>query len=129
MVSRVRWNRVVDITTLAWFVMLVVGFMAFDADIVGMEPAITIPAWMEPYWDTVNWSTWCVFAADVWFKYRRAPTWKVFLRKHWFDIILLIPFFRILAVLRLLRLLKFLKFVKVAMAAYKGYRNSGRFRK
>ena len=38
-----------------------------------------------------------VFLVDVIFKYRAIGNWKIFLRKHWFDILLLIPFFRILS--------------------------------
>lgn len=95
-----RWNHVVDLSTVAWFCIFVVGFMAFDADLVGLEPLIEIPESYQTAWNVVNWSIWGVFAVDVWFKYRRIRSPREFVRRHWFDLLLLIPFFRVLAILR-----------------------------
>lgn len=120
-------TRFVDITTLFWFVMFITGFMAFDMDVLGMEPVIEIPEHMEVPWDVVNWSVWCIFAADVYYKYRRSENMHAFLRKHWFDIVLLIPFFRVLAILRLLRLVRFVWFAKIGLAIYRGFLKSKRF--
>ena len=38
-----HWTTVVGLSTVAWFCIFVVGFMAFDADLVGLEPLIKIP--------------------------------------------------------------------------------------
>jgi len=37
-----HWITIVDLSTLVWFCIFIVGFMAFDADLVGLEPLITI---------------------------------------------------------------------------------------
>lgn len=104
--------------------------MAFDADLLGLdEPLIDIPKSFDTPWDLITWIIWGVFAADVYFKYRSSENWKVFLRKHWFDVLLLIPFFRILRLLRLLRLLKALKLLRVGSSGYKAYKKTKRFKK
>ena len=132
------WTKTVDITTLGWIVMFVVGFLAFDIDVLCLdgteafipqsiinalapfcveEPIIVIPESVQPIWQIISWIVWGVFLVDVIFKYRAIGNWKIFLRKHWFDILLLIPFFRILRVMRTLRLLRIVKVGKVAKVA------------
>ncbi|WP_371504283.1 hypothetical protein [Nitrosopumilus adriaticus] len=124
------WTNAVNTTTLLWLAVFFVGFLAFDTDLLGIEdPIIEFPEQLETPWDVLSWIIWMVFAADVIFKYRSSANWKEFLKKHWFDIVLLIPFFRILRLLRLLRLLKTLKFAKVGLAGYKAYKKSKRFKK
>ena len=83
----------------------------------------------EETWHVISWIIWIVFAVDVYFKYKASGNWKVFLRKHWFDIILLIPFFRILRLLRLLRLLKTLKLLRVGLNGYKAYKKTKKLKK
>ncbi|WOV92664.1 MAG: hypothetical protein R1F52_06020 [Candidatus Nitrosoabyssus spongiisocia] len=104
--------------------------MAFDTELFGYgEPIITIPEILANYWDIISCIIWFVFAFDVYLKYRESENWKIFLRKHWFDIVLLIPFFRLFRILQLLRLLKTLKFIKVGLGFFKMYRKSKKFKK
>ena len=127
--NKQNWIRAVDITTVIWLGIFFVGLLAFDTDLLGLEdPIIEIPLHLETPWDIISWIIWGVFAVDVFFKYRASENWKVFLRKHWFDILLLIPFFRILRLLRVLRLLKTLKLLRVSLSGYKAYKKSKRFK-
>lgn len=121
-------GHIADLTTVAWFCIFIVGFMAFDADLVGLEPLIKIPESYQTAWTVVNWSIWAVFAVDVWFKYRRIWNPREFVRRHWFDLLLLIPVFRVLAVLRVLRLLRMLRLARAGLGAYKAYRQAKRLR-
>ena len=123
-----HWTTVVDLSTVAWFCIFVVGFMAFDADLVGLEPLIKIPESYQTVWIVANWSIWGVFAVDVWFKYCRVRSPREFVRRHWFDLLLLIPFFRVLAILRVLRLLRMLRLARAGLGAYRAYRKAKRFR-
>lgn len=123
-----RWTAVVDLSTVAWFCIFIVGFMAFDADLVGLEPLITIPESYQTAWTVANWSIWGVFVADVWFKYRRTGNLRKFVRRYWFDLLLLIPFFRVLAILRVLRLLRMLRLARAGLGAYRAYRKAKGFR-
>ena len=125
-----KWAKTVDATTIVWLAVFFVGVLAFDTDLLGLEdPIIEFPTNFETPWDVISWMIWIVFVIDVYFKFNASENWKVFLRKHWFDIILLIPFFRILRLLRLLRLLKTLKLLRVGLSGYKAYKKSKRFSK
>ena len=107
-----------------------VGLLAFDSDLFGFEdPLLQLPDALAYYWDILSWVIWFVFAFDVFLKYRASENWKVFLKKHWFDIVLLVPFFRLFRVFRLLRLLKTMKFAKAGLGIFKVYRKSKRFKK
>lgn len=105
------------------------GLFAFDADLLGLsKPLIVIPEFIAIPLDTFSWIIWGIFAIDVYLKYRASENWKYFLRHHWFDILLLIPFFRILRLLRLLRLVKTLKLLRVGLSGYKAYKKTKRFK-
>jgi len=128
--NEIIWAHSVNGTTVIWLVIFFVGLFAFDSDLFGFEePLIDFPEEWQLYWEILSWIIWLVFALDVYFKYRSSENWKIFLKKHWFDIILLIPFFRILRVLRLLRLLKTLKFARVGLSGFKAYRKSKSLKK
>ena len=101
--------------------------MAFDADLVGLEPLIKIPESYQTAWIVANWSIWGVFAVDVWLKYRRIRSPWEFVRRHWFDL-LRIQFFRALAILRVLRLSRISRPARSSLGAYRAYRKTKRFR-
>lgn len=93
--------------------MFVVGFMAFDADLIGMEPLIPIPKDIELGWDVVNWTVWGIFVIDIYGKYRRAENLRSFVKCNWFDLILLFPLFRVLLLLRVVRLLRLVRILRL----------------
>ena len=114
------WDNSVHGTTVFWLVIFFIGLFAFDSDIFGYdEPIVAIPEEWEDPWEIISWIIWIVFVVDLFFKYRQSENIKVFFKKHWFDIILLIPFFRIFMVFRLLRLLKTLKLSRIGLKAVK----------
>ena len=116
------WTKAVDGTTVLWLAIFFVGIFSFDSDLFGLEePLIDFPQDLKNPWEIVSWIIWGVLLVDVIFKYRASENWKEFFRKHWFDILLLIPFFRILRIMRLLRLLKV---AKVGFGGYKTYKKS-----
>lgn len=108
----INWPRVVDAATIAWLAVFVIGFLAFDADLVGLEPLVAIPGHVEPVWDAINWAIWGVFAVDVFYKYRQSENAKAFLKNHWIDLVLLVPFFRILLLFRIARLLRLIRVLR-----------------
>lgn len=108
------WGAVVHISTVIWTAMFVVGFLAFDADLVGLEPPIQLPEYVEPVWDAVNWAVWGVFVVDVCIKYRRSDNIRSFVRENWLDLLLLVPFFRVLLLFRVVRLLRLVRIFRMA---------------
>lgn len=111
-----RWNYVVSVTTFIWIAMFVVGFVAFDADLIGMTPLIPLPESMEHWWDVANWVIWVIFVVDVCDKYKKSEDAKSFLRNNWLDLLFLIPFFRVLLILRVVRLLRLVRMMRMAGA-------------
>jgi len=129
-VNEADWTKTVNGTTVLWLGIFFVGFLAFDSDLFSFaEPIIDFPQEWQLAWEIIAWGVWGVFVIDVVYKYKKSKNWKDFLENHWFDIILLIPFFRIFRLLRLLRLLKVFKITKVGLRGYKDYKKSNRVEK
>lgn len=104
------WPKFVDIVTVIWLVLFGCSFF-------------TLP---EVLATSIEWTCWVilsVFVADLVVAYLRVRNIPRFLKKHWLDILMVIPYFRIFRVLRLLRLFRFTRFAKVL----KGMMRSERF--
>ena len=119
--SSKNWVNFVDTATIAWLGLFVIGFLAFDTDLFCLEdqaivhgtleditkpfcsehPPLILPDELEQPIYIINWIIWIVFVIDLIFKYMEISDYKLFLRKHWFDIILVIPFFRILSIFKI----------------------------
>ena len=118
------WINFVDTTTVTWLLLFIVGFIALDTNLLCLkeqamwgrileeltEPFcintsfFLLPQVLEKPIYVINWIIWIIFVLDLILKYIELKNYRVFFKKHWFDIILLIPFFRILSLLRFLRL-------------------------
>ena len=88
------WDSFVDVVTIFWLGIFVVGELYVEYAVICGNINLTLLS---------------VFVADLLFKYWHVRDLKVFFRKHWFDILVTVPYFR---VLRLLRLVKTAKTVK-----------------
>ena len=98
-----RWPLVVDSITVVWLV-------AFIASLISSS---------ERTVETCELVTLCllpVFIADLVLLFRRESDFKTFLKKRWFDVLLVIPYFRILRILRLAKFLRTLKILKAKKA-------------
>lgn len=91
------WDRLVDLVTVIWLGM-------FFANIA--SPGL-IPASLEI-------GLLSVFVADLVVKARTAPNLRTFVRTRWTDILMVVPYFRVLRILRLTRLLRLLRATRVA---------------
>lgn len=119
MIEQNNWIKTINGVTIFWLILFTVGFLSFDTDLLGLDyPIIQFPSEWEVPWEVISWVVWGFFVVDVYFKYKNSKNWKVFIRKHWFDIILLIPFFRIF------RLIRLLKLIKISLHGYNIYKNS-----
>ena len=91
------WDRFVDGVTVIWLTIFFVGIA---------NPGV-IPGGVEL-------GLLSVFVADLFVKYRRVGKFRTFIRRHWSDILMVIPYFRIFRVLRLIRLLRILRVARIA---------------
>ena len=90
------WDRFVDCITVIWLVVFFTGIA---------NPGI-IPDGVEP-------GLLSVFVVDLLVKYRRVGKLRTFIRRHWSDILMVIPYFRILRLLRVIRIIRAAKIAKV----------------
>lgn len=78
-----------------WFVSVLVmvffaGYLNIHADLIGLESSpIPVTKEVEEFWDLLTWIVFVFLAADVYLKYRAVGNARIFLRKHWLDLIML----------------------------------------
>ena len=82
------WDRIVDAVTVVWLSVFAVGLLSEE--------------W-SGFCDSVNLALLPVFVADLGVRYLRVRDVREFLTKHWFDLIIVIPYFRFLRFVRLAR--------------------------
>lgn len=98
-----KWTKVVDIVTIIWLGIFMIGFFVTER--------------IVHVCNILNVAILSVFVADLVIIYKSSSNWRMFLKKHWFDIIMVIPYFRIFRIFRIFKVLKILRVAKVARAA------------
>lgn len=107
------WDRFVDFVTVLWLALFFTGIA---------KPGL-IP-------ESIELGLLSVFVADLVVKYRRVPYFKTFVRRHWSDILMVIPYFRIFRILKLFRLIRILKVAKITkMRRFPGLKSLEAFRR
>ena len=105
-VRREKWSMFVDIVTVIWLCIFIIGFFSTER--------------IANVCNILNITILIVFIADLVIIYESSSDWHIFFKKHWFDILMIIPYFRVFwifrsfRVLRLIRIAKAAKIVKVA---------------
>ncbi|TET47794.1 ion transporter [candidate division TA06 bacterium] len=97
---RQKWNRVVDVATLVWLGVFVAGFL-----VKGRATQVC---------GYVNIALLGVFVADLGVIYKTSENWRRFIKQHWLDILMVIPYLRVFRIFRIFRLARFLRIAKVA---------------
>jgi len=94
---RSKWETGVDIATLAWLILLLISAFTDSAAITACLAVIAV-----------------FFVIELALAFRRRESFWQFLKSKWIDILLLIPFVRVLRVGRLARLAKLHKLIRIA---------------
>ncbi len=97
------WVTFVDVITAVWLVLFVCGTINKDEDI--REHCALAILCLLP-----------VFILDLILLCKNEENFKTFIKKKWFDVLLVIPYFRIFRICRLMRFVKILKMLKVKKA-------------
>ena len=84
------WDRGVDAVTLIWMILFFGSMSGYFG------------AWAE----IAIWGTFPIFVFDLVVAYLRIRNFKLFLKKHWFTILITIPWLRVFRVARTLRVLR-----------------------
>jgi hypothetical protein len=96
---KLTWSGFVDVITIIWLVIFILTFIDLGNTINLLLKYILL-------------SFLIIFILDLYILYKRAENFKMFIKKHWFDVLMVIPFFRILRIFRVFKLLKVTKSVK-----------------
>lgn len=101
------WNLFVDAMSLVWIVAFSTSLLAYDARLITMDPAILYVT------DAITIFAMPVFIADLMLKYHRSEHSKVFFKKHWLDILFVVPYFRMLRALSMVRIVGLVRLGKL----------------
>ena len=97
------WIRIVDAVTVVWLSAFITGWFSSSALVQSRCTLVTL--WLLP-----------VFVCDLIVLFRKEDDFKTFIRKRWFDVLLVIPYFRVFRIFRMARVLKVLKLLKLRKA-------------
>ena len=95
-----KWSMFVDIVTVMWLCIFIIGFFSIER--------------ITDVCNILNIAILSVFMADLIIIYGSSSNWHIFLKKHWFDILMVIPYFRVFRIFRSFRVLRLIKIVKAA---------------
>jgi hypothetical protein len=109
-------SKSLDFVLLAMAVTYFVGFVSFHPESLLLKEApYHIPHQYEIYFEILLWAFFGLLVLDLYLKYKRLNNWKLFLRKHWHEIIMvvLIPFLTAFKIVKVsVKLVKMLKAYK-----------------
>ncbi len=95
MEKRSALGKTLDFLLLGMVIVYFIGFLSFHPQSVFLaESLLDIPHEYEIHFEILLWAIFGLLALDLYFKYRKLANWKLFLKKHWHDIVMLalIPF-------------------------------------
>jgi hypothetical protein len=107
--------RIFDLSIVAMVVIFFAGYVCIHSNLVGIERPFPVSKELEEFWEAFSWLIFAALVVDVGLKYRKINDPKMFLKKHWLDIVmlLLIPVFAGFKVAKLsINLVKSLKMTK-----------------
>lgn len=102
---------VIDLSIFALLIIFIIGFLAFDYEIFGIDkPIIQLPSVLKGYYEVLPWILFLLLVLDLIIKFKVSDyNFRYFLKKYWFDLLLTI----------LIPILFPIKFLKPAVKIYK----------
>ena len=115
-----------DLAILALLILLVIGFLSYDYDVLGMsESIIPIPKEYKVYFEFIPWLLFLLLSVDLFIKYLYVGRdLGYFLKKYWIDILLtiLIPvLFPLKLIKPSVKIYKSTKFIKSGYKIFQKY--------
>ena len=108
------------------------GYLNIHSDILGLKnPFIHFTKEVEEFWEILSWIVFGVLFLDIGLKYNKIRDPKLFVRKHWLDLLMLclMPLFAGFKVAKFsVKLVKGLKMIKSGLKAAHGAKKIGKLR-
>ena len=126
-------TKSLNFVLLAMAVAYFVGFVSFHPEFILLKEApYDIPNEYEIYFEILLWVFFGLLVLDLYLKYKKLNDWKMFLKKHWHEIIMvaLIPFLSVFKIAKVsIKLVKTLKASKSGLKVfYKAKKASKHFK-
>jgi hypothetical protein len=115
-----RFGKLFDFSLLIIAITYLVGFVSFHPDSLFLKEApYNIPHEYEIYFEALLWVFFALLAFDLYLKYKKLNNWRLFLKKHWHEIVMfvLIPFLTIFKAAKIS-----VKLVKTLKASKSGFK-------
>jgi hypothetical protein len=96
------------------------GYLNIHSDIIGLsQDPVPVSKEVEEFWEYFTWIVFGVLALDIYLKYRKIRDLRLFLKKHWLDILMLclLPLFAGFKVAKMS--VKIVKGLKMAKSGFK----------
>lgn len=109
-----------DFVLLAMAMTYFVGFVSFHPESVLLKEApYRIPHEYEIYFEVLLWVFFGLLVLDLYLKYKKLNDWRLFLRKHWHEVIMvvLIPFLTAFKIVKVF--VKLVKMLKASKSSFK----------
>jgi hypothetical protein len=123
-------KKAFDIFVSALVMFFFAGYLNIHSDLIGLhEPPIPVTKEVEEFWDLFSWAVFGVLAFDIALKYRQVRDPKLFVKKHWLDILMLclMPLFAGFKAAKFsIKLVKGLKMAKSGFKAAHGAKKIGK---
>ena len=117
-----------DIFLSAIIIIFFLGYLNLHAEIIGLKRSpIQIPEQVAEFWNVFGWIVFGGLAIDIWIKYHKVGQPKIFIRRYWLDILMLVlwPVFAGLKFAKIsVKVVKGLKLIKSGYKAVKAAKNS-----
>lgn len=113
-------EKLLDFVLLAMAAVYFVGFVSFHPESLLLKEApYHIPHEYEIYFEVLLWVFFGLLVLDLYLKYKKLNDWKLFLRKHWHEIamVVLIPFLSMFKIAKIS-----VKLVKTLKASKSGFK-------
>lgn len=118
--KKVPLAKSLDFLLLGIAIIYFIGFLSFHPESVLLKEApYHIPHQYEIYFEILLWAFFGLLVLDLYLKYKNLNDWKLFLKKHWHEIIMvaLIPFLTVFKIAKVS-----VKLVKTLKASKSGFK-------
>lgn len=109
-------NKILDVIVLVLIVVYSIEYLNIHYDQFGLhEKILSISPEIEHNWDVLLWIIFGIMSLDVYLKYKKTGNWKIFLKKYWLEVIMLvlIPVFSAFKIIKFaVKIVKTLKMTK-----------------
>jgi hypothetical protein len=118
-------GKALDFLLLGMVVVYFIGFLSFHPQSLFLVDSLfDIPHEYEIYFEILLWTIFGLLIVDLYFKYREIKNWKLFLKKHWHDIVMLalIPFLTMFKIAKIS--VSLVKTVKASKSGFKVFQKA-----